>query len=192
MKTLFYIFLNLLVIAVNGQSNCFESCYSNFDQSKIPVPQRNFEILSNLIGCKAPGFNVVSIDGTQIDSDLLRGRIVVLNFWFEACAPCIEELPELNELVEKYRNKKVVFIAFGRDNPKVINEFLKTKKFDYQIIPVVDGLAKKFCILAGWPTNMVLDKNGYVRQIFSGGKADKNKREIFDRLDPIITKYLDD
>src|SRR5205085_173417 len=53
----------------------------------------------------APDFSLVALDGKTISLASLRGKVVVLNFWFPACAPCRAELPLMQKLYEQYRPK---------------------------------------------------------------------------------------
>src|ERR1035438_8417675 len=50
----------------------------------------------------------------EIRWDKLKGKVVVLEFWQTACAPCIEAIPHLNELVGQFSNR-VVFISISDD-----------------------------------------------------------------------------
>ena len=64
----------------------------------------------------APAFSLTSLEGEKFELAALRGKVVVLNFWFTGCAPCVAEFGELNSLVHKFKNKGVVFIAPTLDN----------------------------------------------------------------------------
>lgn len=174
-----------------AQDNCFEKCRENFEKSTTPVPERNFQILRELIGCKAPNFNVKTIEGVELNLDHLKGKVIVINFWFEGCAPCITELPALNRLKEEYESKDVVFIAFGRDNTKSIKEFLKTRDFKYHLVSNEYDLINDYCIIGGWPTNMVLDKSGILRQLFNDGAVgERAKTYAYEKMKPTIDQYL--
>ncbi|MBX2917058.1 MAG: TlpA family protein disulfide reductase [Cyclobacteriaceae bacterium] len=185
--------LTFTLIAVNlpGQDNCFDKCIDNLEKSTLSTPEKQLLILQGLIGCKAPNFNVKTINGETLKLNELKGKVVVINFWFEGCAPCIAELPALNKLNDDFKTKEVVFIAFGRDDTKTIMDFLKRKEFNYKHVSSDHDLSMDYCIVAGWPTNMVLDKNGIVRQIFSGGQLDERaKTEAYDKMKPTIEKYI--
>jgi peroxiredoxin len=163
----------------------------NLEKSTVPTPDKQMQVLQGLIGCKAPDFNVKTITGETLKLKELKGKVVVINFWFNECAPCVAELPALNKLSEDYQAKDVAFIAFGRDDTQTIIDFLKRKNFNFKQVSSDYDLSTDFCVIAGWPTNMVLDKNGVVRQIFSGGYVDERaKTAAYDEMKPTIDKYL--
>ena len=63
-------------------------------------------------GMTAPNFTAKDINGDAINFEDLKGKVVVLNFWFIGCPACIAETPKLNQLTEKFADEAdVVFIA---------------------------------------------------------------------------------
>ncbi len=125
-KILTIIAVILCTVNLNGQDNCFSKCKENLEKSILPTPEANDQVIQNLIGCKAPDFNVKKNDGESLKLNDLKGKVVVINFWFEACPPCIAELPALNQLREDYEvlkrtlptwNKSIEQLPFWfRDN----------------------------------------------------------------------------
>lgn len=196
MKVFFYI-LCLLTLSVDGlgQDTCFD-CVAKFEKARkqtlIGSADASQRVLASIVGCKAPEFDVRTILGEALKLSSLKGKVVVLNFWFIECAPCITELPALNRLVDEYKNEDVVFIAFGRDDPKSIAGFLKKKEFKYKIVPSnIKFATDQYCIIAGWPTSMVIDKNGVVRLAFSGGYMDERAlTHAYEKIRPVVEKYL--
>ena len=91
----------------------------------------------------APPFSLVSLEGEKFELAALRGNVVVLNFWFTGCAPCVAEFRKLNVLVNKYENKKVVFIAPTLDNVTTLKLFLKEHRFKYHVVPNAGTLIVK-------------------------------------------------
>jgi len=56
------------------------------------------------------------------------------NFWFIACKPCIAEIPELNEIHDKYKNNKdVVFASITFDKKDKVEKFLKNTPIKYAV-----------------------------------------------------------
>lgn len=113
------------------------------------------------IDIEAPAFSCKTITGKEIDLNDLKGKVVVINFWFIACKPCVQEIPELNKLVEKYKNENVVFLGIAQDDAKQLKQFLKKHPFDYSIVPEGCTIAKDYQTNA-FPTHIVIDQNGVI------------------------------
>ncbi|MDA9373647.1 TlpA family protein disulfide reductase [bacterium] len=123
-----------------------------------------------LKGKPLPDFVFKDILGNTYTPEDIKGKVVVINFWFMSCAPCIEEMPELNKLVKEYENNNdVLFLALTLDEKSPeLNKFLKTHVFNYNIIPdSKDYIVKKLQVPA-FPTHTVLDKNSNVMFTLAG------------------------
>ena len=132
----------------------------------------------------APDFEVKTLDGKPLKLSDLKGKVVVLNFWFIGCAPCRVEMPGLNTLTEEFKDEDVVFIAFALDDAKALQPFLKEKEFTYQIIP--DG--GKIISLYGvkvFPTHVLINKKGEIEFTLTGGSEDRHEQ-----LRPLIKNLL--
>ncbi len=119
-------------------------------------------------------FEVTDINGMDYSLESLKGKIVVVNFWFTACAPCRKEIPELNKLVEKYTDQEVVFLAFAKDDTKNIQTFLEKQVFNYSIIPNANEFVKQYEIQA-FPTNLIIDQSSkivFVTESYSSETVD--------------------
>ncbi|MCB0520785.1 MAG: TlpA family protein disulfide reductase [Lewinellaceae bacterium] len=197
-KPLLIVFLLFPSFGLSAQNNCFENCWENFDSiaRNVPIAERfkaQYWMLQSLVGCYMPAFSVETIDGKPVSPAVLKGKIVVMNFWFESCPPCRNDLPGLNHLVDYFKNEDVVFIAFGRDRKESIEAFLSKEPFHY--LHVADcfnnGILDQFCAIGGFPANMVFDKEGRLVFLAAGGSLDEAfKDEKFDQLKPIIESLL--
>lgn len=116
---------------------------------------------SELIGKDAFIFTATDINGNEYSLNSLKGKIIVMNFWFAECKPCVMEMPELNELVKNYKNKDVVFLGFAKNDKSKIDSFLKKKDFSYNIIPNSKKIAAAYKVV-GYPTNIIIDKNSKI------------------------------
>ncbi|TDQ77905.1 peroxiredoxin family protein [Sphingobacterium yanglingense] len=136
-----------------------------------PMSDNNKAIESKLVGKLAPDFTVTTLDGKKLTMSSLKGKVVVLNFWFTSCRPCVEEMPDLNKIVAKYAdNKDVVFLApeiIANTTKQDVEKFLKRQPFNYQI-----GLGGKEASLLyeakTAPANFVIDKEGVIRMGWVG------------------------
>ncbi len=115
-------------------------------------------------------FEVTDLLGNKYNLETLKGKVVAINFWFIACAPCRKEIPELNELVHKYKDQEVVFLGFAEDDAASLNAFLKKKEFIYQQIPDSKKYAAESKVKS-FPTHLIIDQNGKVVFNVSGYSA---------------------
>ncbi|PYS98656.1 MAG: hypothetical protein DMF63_14795 [Acidobacteria bacterium] len=112
-------------------------------------------------GMSAPAFTVRTMDGKTISSDDLRGKVVVLNFWFIGCPACIAMEPKLNEFKARFTGTDVVFLAMSLDPKEALEKYLKKEQFDYiQIAGAKDTMAQ--FSFRGFPKNIVIDKQGKI------------------------------
>lgn len=124
---------------------------------------------SDYVGKKAPDFSFTDIDGNLINSETTKGKVVVMNFWFAACKPCINEIPELNEIYEKYKNNKdVVFASVTFERKKKIEKFEERYPISYPVVGEAKSELYKFNV-SSYPTNLIIDKNGKYSYYISGG-----------------------
>ncbi len=111
---------------------------------------------------KISDFEALDMDGNEVSLSALKGKVVVMNFWFTRCKPCVDEMPELNKIVEKYSdNDSVVFLALSWNKKDAIRSFLNKYSFLYRIIPESGKMIKDYGI-GSFPTNLVLNQKGEV------------------------------
>ncbi len=114
-----------------------------------------------------PLFELTTIDGEKVNYENTKGKIVLINFWFTRCKPCIMEIPEMNEMVEEFKSENVVFIAPTFDSDELVKKFLQERIFDYQIVPGVKEYCKQMNIYS-YPTHFVLNREGTIEKVIIG------------------------
>lgn len=120
------------------------------------------------IGKEAPAFTLTDLEGKTYSNEELVGKVVVFNFWFIKCKPCVVEIPELNEVVHKYKtHQDVVFIAIALDSPEKIHTFLEEHPFEYNIVPNGMETSSSFWVSA-YPTHIVIGRDGKIAYRTSG------------------------
>lgn len=67
------------------------------------------------LNVKAPSLDsIVDLSGNAVDPASLKGKVVVIDFWATWCGPCMEEMPYLQKVYDKYRNDpRVVFMVIN-------------------------------------------------------------------------------
>jgi peroxiredoxin len=126
-------------------------------------------------GTEAPAFSGTAMDGSTIDLNDLRGRVVVMTFWSTRCAICQHEIPKLNQVAQRYYSRDVVFLALSMENEEKISAFLRKNPFNFQIVPNSFGVVLKYAdrdkadsLDMGFPSFFLIDQNGVVRHRSSG------------------------
>jgi thiol-disulfide isomerase/thioredoxin len=122
--------------------------------------------LENVLNAQLPLFETKMMDGRTLNPDYFEGKISIINFWFIGCKPCEEEMPGFNALVEKYKDKPVQFLAFSRNKPEDIKEFMLEHPFNVDHVALAELIIKDFFKYAwGYPVTMVADQYGKIIHI---------------------------
>ena len=82
----------------------------------------------------APDFTMSLYGGGKLHLGSLGGKMVVLNFWWSGCRPCVQEAPVLERQWRAWKNKGVVFVGVDElDDPSTAapHQFLKTYPVSY-------------------------------------------------------------
>lgn len=125
-----------------------------------------------VLGLDAPDFSAVTLESEAVQLSKLKDNVVVLYFWYNSCgAPCLKQIPALNEVVKKYRYRNVKFLALTDDPEYVIREeFLPQQEFYFNIVSDAhDIIWKTFMQPFGLPTILVIDQQGKIAHLQSGG-----------------------
>lgn len=100
------------------------------------------------------------------------GKIVVLNFWATWCEPCREEMPELSQLHDAYKDKNLVVLGVAVDDVAAINEFSKETKVSYPLfaadlqgMELATGLGNDKSAL---PYTVIIKADGSVAKTYFG------------------------
>lgn len=111
-----------------------------------------------------PDINYNDLSGQTLTLSENRGKLTIVHFWATWCAPCVEELPELNEIQKKYEvvGLKVISISLdGESNKAKVEEFLKANKIT-ELKPYLDigTQAFKDSHAKGMPTSFFINAKG--------------------------------
>lgn len=150
------------VPATNPPSYKLVSVSKEMQELRLQVAPKPTESKAFKDKKKIEAFSAYDMDGSFFDTKALKGKIVVINFWFIRCPPCRMERPFLNELVDKYKkDSNIVFIAVSLDPKAQLQSFLKDYPFYYHVIPEGRGIAEKNKV-EQYPTHVILDKDGKI------------------------------
>lgn len=145
--------------------NCIEVVKKEIqkDTTKIGFVPRDC-----VIGYSIPEINTFTTSGKEVNKSYFSGRPGLINFWFEACPPCVEEIPYLNQLVDSLGTDRVYYLTIGKDSKAEIESFLLDHpwKFDH-IVNGKDLIRGSFQNPFGYPLTFLIDRDGKIVQSIS-------------------------
>jgi thiol-disulfide isomerase/thioredoxin len=122
-------------------------------------------------GEPAPDLTLKDLNGNNVSLSDYKGKVVLVNFWATWCEPCRVEIPWLIEMHRKYADKGFVILGIALDDEgkSVVAPFVAKERFDvdgkkepmdYTILIGNDDAAEKFGGLFGYPTSILISKDG--------------------------------
>jgi thiol-disulfide isomerase/thioredoxin len=140
------------------------------------------------IGQPTPHLQITSLDGK---SELLIGgksdKVYLINFWATWCAPCKEEMPQLETFYQKYKSQGLEVIAISMDDPKKIENAKEYgKQFSFVISHMSKANVKELGRLWRLPSTFLIDKNGLLQKNGHLGDAVVTNEELERLVAPLL------
>ncbi len=184
-----------LPAAAVAQDADLEACFLKLIEARKQISGNTPPELSAMsewskcvVGKSIPKLNFETIRGKTYDDLQLRGKVLVINFWFKSCAPCVAEMPSLNKLYDEFKDKNVVFIGFATDDAELLKAgYQNSNKFLFEIVPSSGNMLRQFHFSA-FPTTYIVDQKGKIVSAWSGYSP--LMPEPYDRAKPIIQQLL--
>lgn len=133
--------------------------------AKLKAPKAKYKLAA---GSPFPAFKLQATDGNVVDNEALRGKYTVVSFYFSDCAPCIKEVPMLNEFAE--RNKEFATLAVTFDSPDEAKKFAQRTRFSWRTVAGAEELLGQIGVKS-YPTFALLDPQGVLVTIENGFDA---------------------
>lgn len=123
----------------------------------------------------APDFSFTSVQGEYVDSEELRGKIVLLDFWGTWCPPCVESVPGLRNINKRLDPERVVMIAISSDSDEdKWRSFIEKEKMVWPQYLDRDRKVHSAFRVNVFPTYVLIDQDGVIRYRTIGGGWFKN------------------
>ena len=128
------------------------------------------------VGMQAEDFRLADLAGKEQSLSQYRGKIVLLNFWATWCKPCTTEMPAMQTVYDKLRDKGFVVLAVNEleDDAKV-REHIKQYGHTFPVLMDRDNkVANQFGVF-GLPVSVFIDQEGRVQEYIKGGLLTEDK-----------------
>ncbi len=140
-------------------------------------------------------FTLKDLEDHDVSLSQFKGKVVLVNFWATWCGPCRIEIPWLVELQDEYaaRGFTVLGVAMDEEGKSAVAPFVRKERFkvdgtaqsmNYPIVSGNDATADKFGGLIGFPTSVLISKDGRVVKRVDGlVNYDEIEKAIQSQLD---------
>src|SRR5512136_1122371 len=127
----------------------------------------------------APDFTLKDLDSRDVSLSQYKGKVVLLNFWATWCEPCRVEIPWLIDMQQKYsaRGFTIIGVAMDEEGKSEVAPYVAKERFNvngtpvpmsYPIVLGNDPMADKFGGLLGYPTSILISRDGKVVKRITG------------------------
>lgn len=109
---------------------------------------------------KVENFDLLDYKGNKVTLSDFQGKVVLLDFWYSSCAPCIKASPYIEKIAEKYADSNVVVLGMNPiDNVPRIEKHYDKWKLTYNSL-VCTSEVKNSLGIGSYPSFVIIDKNG--------------------------------
>ncbi len=117
----------------------------------------------------APDFTLTDATGAPLQLSVLKGKVVVLDFWATWCHGCKIEIPWYMEFQKKYKSQGLVVIGVSMDEDgwKSVEPYLAKHPINYPIAIGDSELAKRYNVEA-LPVTLLIDRDGNIAATHAG------------------------
>ncbi len=129
------------------------------------------------VGSRAPSYAAATLSGDSLRLEDLRGHVVLVNVWATWCPPCVQEMPALQRLFDRYRQQGLRVVAVNVDNAmsgldpvQLVRAFVDQKRLTFDVVLDPENRIESVFQVPGLPMTFVLDERGRIRQKLLGGR----------------------
>jgi len=138
-------------------------------------------------GTVAPDWTLHTTDGKKVSLSQMNGKVVLLDFYFIGCIPCMQALKPLNKLYEKYKNQNFIMASITeRNNEKTVLTFDKQYDIKYPSLVKAADVVKLYHV-SEFPTFYFIDKEGKIAKVILG-YTDDFETTATSMIDSLLSK----
>jgi peroxiredoxin len=160
----------------------------------LNIKDTSFEFSNQVViegDARAPDFSFPGLDGKQVSLGDQKGKIVLVNVWATWCPPCVEEMPSMEKLYQKFKGQDFEILAISIDETglKAVAPFMKKTRLTFPALIDSKGTIKTSYGITGVPESFIIDKQGFlIKKIV--GPVNWATPKILDFFSELIQKPL--
>ncbi len=118
---------------------------------------------------RLPSFTVTDLNGREISSATLKGKVALIDFWATWCPPCRKEIPHFNKLYAEHHNQGLIVIGLALDDKAAeVGTFMRRQPIAYLVALASPELQRQFGGIEVYPTAFLIDREGMVIKKYLG------------------------
>jgi len=156
---------------------------SEGEHYRIITNKPNIHVGKPISNLELPNLN----DNLMVNLSELKGNVVLLDFWFKGCYPCVKSIPSLNKIASKFSKSdfRIYGIEYNESySQDALIDYTMENNIKYPNLFKGKAFAELYDIQTG-PTFMIIDKSGEIVYV-KGGYTEKH----MDEIETIIEKYI--
>jgi thiol-disulfide isomerase/thioredoxin len=142
------------------------------------------------VGQPAPNVSGKLIDGQPYSLSASKGKVVLINFWASWCEPCTEEMPMIEEFLQKNKANGFEVLSVNIDKPSGLDAAKQImKKYSFQFALKNDLQYSALGYIWRVPSTFIIDKEGIVRKNGLTGEPKVNTKILEESIAPLLRAH---
>lgn len=177
-KTVFLLFV-LIVSGLIGTSFLHKDLFANTENQKLGPLFSDMGVLPIPIDTEPLEITLSDPTGRPVSLSEFRGKIVFINFWTTWCLACVIEMPSMEKLHQRFKDKDFIMVAINlQESAARVKQFYEEYKLTFTALLDITGDVGAALGIRSIPTTFILDKNGRIIGKALGPREWESKKSI--------------
>jgi len=133
----------------------------------------------------APASTFVLLDGSKTQTQDLKGKVTLVNFWATSCTTCVAEMPEIVATYKKFEGRgfDTLAVAMSYDPPSYVVNFAQSRQLPFKVaIDNTGAVAKAWGEVQLTPTSYLVNKRGEIVKTYVGAPDFNELHKLIEQL----------